>query len=267
MTDGNLVKILGVNEPADEGDVSRSWRGLRRVQDLAALALSDLDQRMIERYAPPAPGRWPATRWPWMGAVERATPRIRAELVRYLSGEPAVHWTDDADDRPARGRAAMPVITGSAQAIPLFANGRWLPGTSRHFPRTMAAFHDVHPKANIGFGVLDPVSHIETYRDRNRGALQFQLPIIVPGRDGQCRLRIEDEVVVLQEAEAIVFDVTTEHEAWNDSDGLQVHLVAEVPMPFPLPLAVLNRAALHSSRWQPSARHDDQRAARHERGD
>ena len=88
----------------------------------------------------------------------------------------------------------------------------------------------------------------------NRGALRFQLPIIVPGQPGDCRIRILDDVVVWKEGEAVVFDLAVEHEAWNDSDDLRVLLMVEIEQPLRFPLNLVNRTAQYCYRWHPSYR-------------
>jgi beta-hydroxylase len=250
-------------EPEHEVGLGRIEQTLRRLQSVGVFALFDLNDRLIDRYAGPLPNQWPSSRWPWIRGVEAATGDIRAELERYLAQAelPHVAEVSGLDPHSEKGKASVPVSAGSWRTVILFANGRWIEETARHFPRTKALFEDLHPKANVGFSALTAHSHIETHIGPNRGALRFQLPVIVPGQPGDCRIRILDDVVVWKEAEAVVFDLAVEHEAWNDSDDTRVLLMVEIEQPLRKPLNLVNRVAQYSYRWHPSYRQMPKRIA------
>ncbi len=251
-------------EPADEQQLSRSQRRARSLASMGVFALLDTNDWLIGRFVHDAPSIWDPADWPWIKDVEARTPAIRAELEAYAAAAalPLVAEVSGFDPDSEGSRESVPVGRGAWRTVILFANGKWIDATARHFPVTRACFADLHPKANVGFSALDPNSHIEAHVGPNRGALRFPLPIIVPGRPGDCRIRIGDEMVHWREGEAIVFDLKTNHEAWNESDQLRVLLMVEILQPLPRPLSWVNRLAQYSYRWHPSYRQMPQRITR-----
>lgn len=250
-------------EPQHELGLPVVRRSAKRLSSMAVFALLDVNDRLIERVQPSSPPLWDKSMWPWIPAVERVTPAIREEIESYLKATTLPHvaevsgFTQDSDG----ARESIPVQTGTWRTVLLFANGRWVEETARHFPLTRSCFERLHPKANVGFSALEAHSHIRDHVGPNRGALRFQLPIIVPGRSGQCRIRIGDEMVHWEEGEAIVFDLSTNHEAWNETDAMRVLLMVEIPQPLPVPSRWLNRLAQYSYRWHPSYREMPKRIA------
>ncbi len=235
-------------------------RGIRRwgrqAQSFVIFCLLDVNDWLIGRFAGGRSPIYPTSQWPWIPEVEAATPQIRREIEEYAPSTllPQVAAVSGLDPDTEEGKLSIPGLVGTWRTVILFANGAWIDETARHFPRTVECFRSIHPKANVGFSALEPRSHIEAHVGPNRGALRFQLPVIVPGELGDCRIRIGEDVVKWREAEAIVFDLSTNHEAWNDTDHLRVLLMVEIPMPLPPPLKWCNRLAQYSYRWHPSYR-------------
>lgn len=252
----HLDGIARTMEPAHEQRLGRWARRRYRATSIAVLALLDANDWVIRRVRPNTPPIWNPDDWSWIASVERAVPEIRAELEAYLAGPEIPHVAEIAgyDPDSDEGRASVPVRVGAWRSILLFASERWIDETARHFPRTRACFEAVHPKSNVGFSALEGHSHIAAHVGSNRGALRLQVPIIVPGQPGQCRIRIGDEIVAWEEGKAIVFDLKVDHEAWNDADDLRVLLMVEIAQPLPWPASLLNRAAQRSLRWHPSYR-------------
>jgi aspartate beta-hydroxylase len=65
------------------------------------------------------------------------------------------------------------------------------------------------------FSSLAPSTHIQKHHGPTNKKLRCHLPLLVP-EGGNCRLRVGSEERVLREGEAIVFDDSYEHEAFND---------------------------------------------------
>jgi beta-hydroxylase len=251
-------------EPEQELAVSRPRRLLRRAQSIAVFALLDANDGMIDRLGPDRPAVYDPSDWKWIARLEAAAPDIKAEIEAYADGGalPHVASVSGLDPETEEGHLSVPGVKGAWRTVILFANGRWIDETARHFPRTVACFRDLHPKANVGFSALDPRSHIEPHVGPNRGSLRVQLPVVVPGEYGDCRIRVGDDLLRWREGHAVVFDLSVDHEAWNDTDERRVLLMVEIPMPLPVPLAWVNRATQYSYRWHPSYRGMTDRIAR-----
>lgn len=243
-------------EPVHEqGRPERDRRRLTR-QSTAVIALLDLNDWLIARVRPDTPERWDPAGWPWIADIVEQVPAIREELLAYVGATqiPLVAEVAGFDVDSEGAKTAVPVRTGAWRTVLLFANGRWIDATAAHFPVTRSCFEHLHRKANVGFSALEGHSHIEAHVGANRGALRLQVPIIVPGEDGECRIRIGDDMVHWHEAEPIVFDLKVDHEAWNDTPDLRVLLMVEIPQPLPWPVSGLNRLAQYAMRWHPSYR-------------
>jgi len=251
-----------VNEPPEDAVRSRPRRVGRLAQSTACMALLDLNDRCIRRFAPAGPAIVSADRWPWIGDLERRTADIRRELLRFLERSDLPHVTAMAgiDPDSAQIADAMPVLDGGWHTLPLFVGARWVPGAVDGFPATTAALRPAREKANVWFSELRPHSHIAAHSDPNCGALRLHLPLIVPGGDGDCRIRVGDEVIRWEEGRALVFDLAADHEVWNDSDSSRFVLTAELPLPLPRPLSWLNAITQCAYRWHPSFRQIGRRA-------
>jgi hypothetical protein len=254
-------------EPRHERGDARYRRAAWSAASIGVFALQDLDTWLIDRYRPDLPAVWDTRRWPWIGHVEALVPTIRTEIETYLAAAaiPHVAEVSGLDPESDSDQGSIPLEQGVWRTVHLFANGTWVDELASHFPVTVSCFDHVHPKANVGFSILEGRSHIHSHTDPNRGALRFQLPIIVPGSPGECRIRIGDAVVDWKEGEAVVFDLFTDHEVWNEADGIRVLLIAEIPQPLPVPLKWVNRATQYSYRFHPSYRRMPDRIAEYGR--
>ena len=131
--------------------------------------------------------------------------------------------------------------------------GRWIDWNCDRCPATTAAVRQIPGLMMAGFSVLEPGTHITEHRGPNKGALRYQLGVIVPGAEGDCRIRVGDEMLFWRNGEAVAFDFTVPHEAWNDSDSTRVLLMLEVLLPgLPRYLEVPNRLAQRAMGWFPT---------------
>ena len=75
------------------------------------------------------------------------------------------------------------------------------------------------------FSLLKPHTHIPAHVGVSNARLVVHLPLILPP---DCRFRVGNEVREWRVGQALVFDDTIEHEAWNDSDALRVNLIFDI---------------------------------------
>lgn len=236
----------------------RGLRGkLTAAVGVGVMALFDVNKRVIERRHPDLPDVWDPAQFPWVAEVEKATPQIRAEIERYLDEVmmPHVAEVSGLDPESEEGRWSTPGLQGHWRTTILFLMGRWLE-PSKHFPATLEAVSKVSgiTITNVGFTGLEGRSHIDEHVGPNKGGMRFQLPIIVPGQKGDCRIRVTDTMIEWEEGKAVMFDLAVPHEVWNDTDELRILLMMEMVMPLPFPTSLLNRFAQWSYRYFPSFR-------------
>src|SRR5438045_7643535 len=77
---------------------------------------------------------------------------------------------------------------------------------------------------NAMYSLLAPRTRIPPHTGVANTRLVCHLPLIVPP---DCGFRCGETIVEWRPGEAFVFDDTTEHEAWKDSDRLRVVLIID----------------------------------------
>lgn len=221
------------------------------------LALFDLNDALISRFGGSLNAVWDPATFTWIEPVESARAEISAEYRRYRArGATLPQVAEIAGLEPGSPEAydSAPTDGGPWRVLILVANGEWVEETAASFPATRRALAACPQMTTVGFSVLEGHGHIGDHADPNRGALRYQLPLIVPGSLGDCRIRVVDQVIEWQEGHSVLFDVAVLHEVWNDTDDDRVLLMVETIMPLKFPLAILNRFVQHQYRFHPSHR-------------
>lgn len=172
--------------------------------------------------------------FPWLAAVEAATPAIRAEFEAVLAGGDTGFqpYVEAVPDRPAPRHSLLDDPNWSA--FFLWKDGRLVEENARRCPATMAAFSDV-PAPHIAgwspmllFSVLRPGTHIKPHCGVLNTRLICHLPIVVPPG---CGLRVGNETREWREGETLIFDDSIEHEAWNRGTSVRAVLLFEIWRP------------------------------------
>ncbi len=76
------------------------------------------------------------------------------------------------------------------------------------------------------FSALAPRTHIPAHTGESNARLVVHLPLIVPEKCGTLRVGFEEREWKV--GEALIFDDSIEHEAWNNSDELRVVLLFDI---------------------------------------
>lgn len=171
--------------------------------------------------------------FPWVKALEAKTNSIRDELLRALQ---------------VKGEAFLPYVTldrgGSMDewkelnhskrwsVFYLWLNGRRDEENMALCPETSKALELVD-QAHIGgacpnamFSALSPRTHIPAHSGESNARLVVHLPLVVPEKCGALRVGFEEREWKV--GEALIFDDSIEHEAWNHSDELRVVLLFDI---------------------------------------
>jgi aspartate beta-hydroxylase len=170
--------------------------------------------------------------FPWLEALEAATPDIQAELAEVLRVDqagfsPYVHYPDHAPLDQWRELNHSPMWT----SYNFFEGGRSMTERCARAPKTMAAISLIPQPVVNGrspaalFSLLRPHTRIPPHTGVANFRLLVHLPLILPGN---CFFRVGGETREWKMGEAWVFDDTIEHEAWNDSDFLRVILICDL---------------------------------------
>ena len=172
--------------------------------------------------------------FPWVEALERKTPAIRAELHALLRGgtgfEPYVQAESRRPIFNPRGLLNNPDWSAGY----LVRSGTQEQHNAARCPQTLQALREV-PLCQIEgctpsvlFSLLRPGAQIAPHNGYTNVRLICHLPLIVPGG---CALRVGNETRSWREGELLIFDDSIEHEAWNSSNELRVVLLFDVWRP------------------------------------
>ena len=91
-------------------------------------------------------------------------------------------------------------------------------------PETTRLVEAIPNMTMAGFSALEPGTHIKPHVGYTDAVLRCHLPLITPPG---CALRVGAEIRNWEEGKCLVFDDTTEHEAWNNSDQVRVVLLID----------------------------------------
>jgi beta-hydroxylase len=179
-----------------------------------------------------------AREFPWVDALEAATPAIQRELGRMLAlQEPVPPFQEISPEQRN--------ITEDDRwrTYVLFAYGVRANRNCRECPETAAAVARIPGMKTALFSILSPHKHIPAHRGPYKGLLRCHLGLSVPEPDA-CRIRVGSQQATWSEGRVLIFDDTFEHEVWNDGNAARVVLFIDFLRPMRAPLSWLNRAVL-----------------------
>lgn len=169
----------------------------------------------------------------WLSALEAATAEIRAELGAVMAADGAFPpYVATPADRPPPPNPLRD--DPSWGAFHLLRAGMPVAGNAERCPATMAALAQT-PMPRIAqrapmalFSLLKPGTHIAPHHGMLNTRLIVHLPLIAPPG---CALRVGAETRGWSLGEALVFDDSIEHEAWNRGTTTRVVLLFEIWRP------------------------------------
>lgn len=231
---------------------------LRKVKNRAlgfmAFVVLDANEFLINRFRPDFPSIWNPSDLSWNSAVLENFALIQAETRDYMSAHalPLTAEINGLDPEGAGALASIPGGIGEWRSLVLSWFGHEIEPTASFFPQTIATLRGLEGVMTAGLSVLEGGGHIDVHRDPNKGSLRYQLPIIVPGSRGDCRIRVLDQNIDWVEGEPVVFDLAVNHEVWNDATDPRVLLMVEVVAPLDGLLRWSNRVAQFAYRFSPT---------------
>lgn len=186
-------------------------------------------------YFPGLPQRqfYERSEFPWLREIEDAVPGMLDELHAVLAdGNDFAPYVEATDDRP---HAANPLINDpSWGAYYFWRNGEIVPESAARCPVTMkmlqmAPMPRIDQRSPIAlWSLLKPGTHIQPHHGLLNTRLICHIPLIVPN---DCALRVGNETRAWRSGEALIFDDSFEHEAWNRSRDTRVILLFEIWRP------------------------------------
>lgn len=213
-------------------------RKRRFIKNTGSKALWSFERTMARHSRVPDGALPDRSCFPWLAALERATPSIQRELGALLVHRhllPDVHAISP-DQRSITSDDRWKTFF-------LYGFGKRSAANCARCPITAAALSQVPGLTTAFFSILAPGKHVPPHRGVYKGLLRAHLGLKVPQPDA-CRMVIDGQTVRWREGEAFVFDDTHRHEVWNDGDEDRVVLLLDFLRPLPAPVQLLNRALI-----------------------
>ncbi|HEY2154555.1 MAG TPA: aspartyl/asparaginyl beta-hydroxylase domain-containing protein [Isosphaeraceae bacterium] len=150
--------------------------------------------------------------FPFTAALEANWEAIRDELLNLSRGS----------FMPFFNKGSL--YEGTWEVFGLYTFGRRNEANCARCPETARVVETIPRMVTAGFSWLEPGTHIKPHVGYTPAVLRCHLGLITP--EG-CALRVGPEVRGWHEGECMVFDDTTEHEAWNRSDSVRAVLIID----------------------------------------
>ncbi len=118
--------------------------------------------------------------------------------------------------------------------------GHVLPSAAEACPRTVEILKAAPSIRGALFTVLPPGAKLGRHRDPFAGSLRFHLGLATPNSNA-CWIEVDGQRRSWRDGEAMVFDETYVHEAFNGTDRHRLILLCDIERPLWQPMAALNR--------------------------
>ena len=175
----------------------------------------------------------------WTSLLEENAPAIKEELAKILKyGEALPNLQDIQIEQQS--------ITADDKWKTFFfyGFGKKSELNCAKCPVTAAVLEQIPGLLTAFFSILHPQKHIPAHKGLFKGIIRSHLGLVVPGKNGECRMQIDKQTLYWQEGKALVFDDTYRHEVWNDSDEIRVVLLIDTIRPFKKPFSKINQGII-----------------------
>jgi beta-hydroxylase len=118
-----------------------------------------------------------------------------------------------------------------------------LPSAQALCPRSTEILRGLAGVKGAMFATLPPMANLGQHRDPFAGALRYHLGLRTPNSE-RCWIRVDGEKRPWRDGEAMVFDETYVHWAWNGTDVTRLILLCDIERPLAWPMRPINRWAM-----------------------
>ena len=119
-----------------------------------------------------------------------------------------------------------------------------IPSANAYCPKTVALLKSIPTVHGAMFATLPPGGKLGRHRDPFAGSIRYHLGLRTPNADS-CWIEVDGERASWRDGEAMVFDETYVHEAFNGSDMTRLILFCDVERPVRGPWQAVNRWMIH----------------------
>lgn len=180
--------------------------------------------------------------FPWVKAVESATPDIVRELASVQASEVIPNFQDISVDQ-------LEITTDDKwKTFFFYGYGHREEQNCARCPATEQALRKIPGMMTAMFSILSPDKVIPPHRGPYNGVLRYHLGLVVPDEGRHSGIRVGNETRAWQVGQSLVFDDTYDHEAWNHSQRQRVVLFVDIERPLYFPFNLLNKLVLTAIR-------------------
>jgi beta-hydroxylase len=186
------------------------------------------------------------TIFPFTRAFEERWEKIRAEAEAVLARGRRLPRVDEISPDHAR------IADGDGwRSYFLVGYGYRRERACRRCPETAALLETVPNLHSAFFSIMEPEQRLVPHRGPTKAIITWHLPLSVPARREDCRIRIAGDWYSWEEGRSLVFDDTYRHEVRNDTDEDRILLLIHLRRPVRFPGSLVSRAFLGAIRYSP----------------
>lgn len=179
----------------------------------------------------------PTEQFPWAKSVEAEFVNIKSEAQALLTQLPQIVNFNQV--LPSQRALTQDDLWKSYFLIGL---GEDVLPHQKNCPLSTKALKKIPGVINAFFSILLPGTHIPAHRGPYAGILRYHLGVIIP--QGDCAIRVDQNICPWEEGESLFFDDSFEHEAWNRTKEIRVVLFVDIVRPLPPILSQLNQTII-----------------------
>lgn len=195
----------------------RFWRGYFRRMHALMRKHADLPPGVV----------WYSDVFPWLRSLERAAPRMLAELEQYVADGGVL--PDKEELSPGR---TLQYGSERWEFLHLVVYNEELEAITSRFPETMRALGQVPGCCGAMFSRLPAnTKRILKHSDGANGTLRVHVPLKIP--EGTCFMRIGGQDVDWSGGRAFALDATVAHEVFKDVEKERIILILDFLPPAP----------------------------------
>jgi aspartyl/asparaginyl beta-hydroxylase (cupin superfamily) len=177
--------------------------------------------------------------FPWTSLLEENYLAIRKEVDKILLYNEALPNLQDIQHEQSS------ITTDNKwKTFFLYGFGQKAEQNCAVCPNTTAVVEQIPGLLTAFFSILHPKKHIPAHKGLFKGIIRSHLGLVIPGKNGECRMRLDKQTLHWQEGKAFVFDDTYRHEVWNDSENIRVVLLIDTIRPFKKPFSKINESII-----------------------
>jgi len=98
-------------------------------------------------------------------------------------------------------------------------------------PETSVVLDEIPGLLTAFFSILQPGKHIPAHKGIFKGIVRTHLGLVIP-KNGECKMRVDNEEIHWKAGKAVFFDDTYNHEVWNNTDEIRIVLLIDTPRPY-----------------------------------